>query len=115
MQGAAIIIHAQIFLASTDYWSSPEAIKLFGTWSGETTCKPILNEIELLHTINYSDIGYYEVMEGEIDDETLNGFDKYVFHKKMCNNEPFSPAYPGEHEQVDLDTKLQMCGGGSKY
>jgi hypothetical protein len=69
--------------------------------------------IELLHSVNHSDTGYLEVIEGEIDDETLSGFDKYVIRKKMCNIEPFSPACPGKHEQVVVDEMLQLHGGGS--
>ncbi len=43
-----------------------------------------MNQIELLHSVNHSDTGYLEVIEGEIDDETLSGFDKYVIRKKCA-------------------------------
>ena len=71
----------------TDYWSSPEAINLFGTQYGETTQQSIVKQIEMLHSVNSSDKGYLEVIDGEIDDETLSGFDKYVICQKcaiMC-------------------------------
>jgi len=68
----------------TDYWSSPEAINLFGTQYGETTQQSIVKQIEMLHSVNSSDKGYLEVIDGEIDDETLSGFDKYVIHQKCA-------------------------------
>jgi hypothetical protein len=43
-----------------------------------------MSQIELLHSVNCSDKGYLEVIEGEIDDETLSGFDKYVIHQKCA-------------------------------
>ncbi len=42
-----------------------------------------MSQIELLHSVNCSDKGYLEVIEGEIDDEMLSGFDKYVIRQKF--------------------------------
>jgi hypothetical protein len=38
----------------------------------------------MLHSVNSSDKGYLEVVYGEIDDETLSRFDKYVIHQKCA-------------------------------
>jgi hypothetical protein len=43
-----------------------------------------MSQIELLCSVNCSDKGYLEVIEGEIDDETLSGFDKYVISQKCA-------------------------------
>ncbi len=40
-----------------------------------------MNQIELLRSVNCSDKGYLEVIEREIDDETLSGFDKSVIRQ----------------------------------
>jgi hypothetical protein len=84
VQPSSLVHHCPHSSTSTDYWSSPEAIKLFGTRCGETTRQSIMHQIELLRSVNCSDKGYLEVIEGEIDDETLSGFDMYVIRQKCA-------------------------------
>jgi hypothetical protein len=38
----------------------------------------------MLRSVNNSEKGYLEVIDGEIDDETLSGFDKYVICQKCA-------------------------------
>ncbi len=47
-------------------------------------CQSTMNQIELLHAVNCSDKGYLGVIEGEMEDETLSGFDKYVINQTFA-------------------------------
>jgi hypothetical protein len=85
VQPSSFVHHGPHSSTSTEYWSSSEEIKLFGTRSGETTHLSIMSQIELLHSVNCSDRGCLEVIEGEIDDEMLSGFDKYVICQKCTS------------------------------
>jgi len=43
-----------------------------------------MKQIEMLRSVNSLDKGYLEVIDGEIDDEILSGFDKFVIHQKCA-------------------------------
>jgi hypothetical protein len=90
----------------SDYWSLPEAIKLFRTQSGETTQQSIVKQIEMLCSVNSSDKGYLEVIDGEIDDESLSGFDKYVIHQKCAI---MSLSLQLALENMNKWTSMQCC------